>query len=238
VVDPIVASVTPAETAAVTATTSNEEAAKKAFEEAVKQKLQQELAKLQAEYTRELQKKQSKNAPIVTANAAPPPPAAPEERPLTAAQLDQLRREAMRQAEETQPPATTESAPQIVTQTTAPALTTQAPVPAPVVPVAPVVREGDIVDGPSLDVAPRVVRAGQPVYPPVAARQRITGTVLVSALISERGDVVDVKILKAEGRMGFDDAAVRAVRSTKFSPAMKDGKRVKTWIGIPIQFKP
>ena len=238
VVDPIVASVSPAEPPAVTATTSNEEAAKKAFEDAVKQKLQQELAKLQAEYTRELQQKQSKNAPIVTATAAPAPAVAPAERPLTAAQLDELRREALRQAEESQTAAATETIPQIVTQTTAPALTTQAPVPAPVVPAAPVVQQGDVVDGASLDVAPRVVRAGQPVYPPVAARQRITGTVLVSALISETGDVIDVKILKAEGRFGFDDAAVRAVRSTKFSPAMKDGKRVKTWLGIPIQFKP
>ncbi|HVS33557.1 MAG TPA: TonB family protein [Thermoanaerobaculia bacterium] len=248
VVEPLVATATP-ETAspapAVIASgapgAASDEAAKKAFEDAVKQKLQQELAKLQAEYTRELRQSQARNAPVGTTNAAPPPAERVEERPLTASQLDQLRREALRLSDESATATMTETASQVVTATTAPPVVvtqTETQPPAPVVPAAPVIREGDVVEGSALDVQPQVVRVAQPIYPPLAARQRITGTVLVSALISETGDVIDVKILKGEGRLGFDEAAVRAVRSTKFAPAMKDGKRVKTWMGIPIQFKP
>jgi len=38
-------------------------------------------------------------------------------------------------------------------------------------------------------------------------------------------------------RLGFNDSAVRAMRTAKFRPAMKDGKRVKTWLPQPIDFK-
>ena len=52
---------------------------------------------------------------------------------------------------------------------------------------------------------------------------------MVSALISETGEVLEVKVLKGDSRFGFNESAVRAMRSTRFSPAIKDGKRVRTW---------
>ena len=36
----------------------------------------------------------------------------------------------------------------------------------------------------------------------------------------------------------LNDAAVRAMRGAKFSPPMKEGKRVKTWFPQTIDFKP
>ena len=72
----------------------------------------------------------------------------------------------------------------------------------------------------------------------MAARQKIETSVLMSVLISESGDVLDVKVLRGDDRFGFTDAAVRSLRTAKYSPAMKDGKHVKTWLPQMIQFKP
>jgi TonB family protein len=84
---------------------------------------------------------------------------------------------------------------------------------------------------------PKRTRDPQLLYPPLAMRQHIETTILATVLISERGDVLDVKILRGDDRFGFSDAAVRALRSARYSPAMKAGKHVKTWMPQVIQFK-
>ena len=73
----------------------------------------------------------------------------------------------------------------------------------------------------------------------VAAAAKLSNiTVLTSVLISENGDVIDVKVLRGDDRFGFTDAAVRALKTARYSSPMKDGKRVKTWLPQMIQFKP
>jgi protein TonB len=213
-----------------TATTASVDPAaqKKAFEDAVNQKMQEEMMKLQDEYTRGLQKQQSKNAPVPTPPpviAPPPAAAAAEERAPSAAQLDQTRQQQPRV--ETPAPA-----PAVVAQSqpAAPAVTTPAP-------AAPSIREGDVVDVSSLDTVPRIVKGAKPQYPMMAQRQRVETTVLLTVLITETGDVADVRVLRGDSRFGFEDAAIRAARATRFSPGLKDGKRVKTWFPIPFLFK-
>ena len=49
--------------------------------------------------------------------------------------------------------------------------------------------------------------------------------------------VDEVRVLRGEPRFGMNDAAVRAMKSARFAPAMKDGKRVKTWLLQSIEFK-
>jgi TonB family protein len=230
--EPILAS--PAQQAGVTATTVDAAAQKKAFEDAVKQKLHAEMMKLQTDYTKQLQQQQAKNAPVA---AAPVPRTGvaesqtqrqPEERPAepSAAQLDQRQRE-------------TAKAQDVVAQL--PASTTQAPPPVqqqePAAAV-PQIHDGDVVDVAALDVVPRRTRDPHVSYPPMAARQKIETSVLMSVLISESGDVIDVKVLRGDDRFGFTDAAVRALRGARYSPPMKDGKHVKTWLPQMIQFKP
>ena len=224
-----------------TAAQVDEAARKKAFEDAVKKRLQQELQKLQAQYTRELQQQvpprstPAKQQPIVS------PQPVVEERVASAAAFDQQRRESSRVADDSSPvPAQTTAtvaAPPPVTLTTAPVQVTQTQPPAPS-PAAPVVREGDLIDVNDLDEVPQYTRAPRPVYPPIAARQRIEATVMASVLVSETGEVLDVKVLKGDPRFGFNDAAIRAFRGARFSPPMKNGKRVRTWMAQMIQFKP
>jgi protein TonB len=231
---PLVAAAPSTATAAVGPADPNAAAAaqKRAFEAAVQQKLQEEMMKLQVDYTNKLQQTQSKKAPVQLAAAtsapaaavpAPRSAAAPEEAAPSASQLDQQRLNSRNEAA---------SAAQ--TQSAAPAPTVAA---APVKVAPPPVREGDIVDVGSLDTPPHVTRPSSPVYPPMALRQRISTTVIVTALISETGEVNEVKILRGDDRFGFNDAALRAVRATRFSAGIKDGKHVKTWYPIPVQFK-
>jgi len=247
--EPLVAS--PAATTSTAPATDralDEAARRKAFEDAVRQKLNEEMMKLQAEYTRQLQTQQSRNAPVLSAAApAPTTPtitasASPVEDPApSAAQLDLQRRELLRPQQEvtaTQAavvPPPVQQPPAIVTQTQ-PAASTPAPAPAPA--ETPEVREGDVVDYAELDTVPKAVRAARPVYPPMAARQRIETTVMLSILVAETGEVAEVKILRGDPRFGFNDAAITALKRAKYTSPMKDGKRVRTWVPQMIQFKP
>jgi TonB family protein len=222
-------------TAPATATTgsaTDAEAQKKAFEDAVKAKLQAEMMKLQEAYMADLRAQQSRNAPVAAAPVSTPAPAPVEERPaMTASQLTQQLRET--RPEET----TTAPAPAPVQQQ---ATTTSAPAPVQPAPVpqAPVIREGDVVDVAALDVMPRPTRPITAAYPPIARQQRISATVVVSALIDENGEVSQVKVLRGVGRFGIDEAAQRAMRQAKFTSPMKSGKRVKTWYPQTIEFRP
>lgn len=221
-------------TSAPTSTTGTDAASQqKAFEDAVKAKMQAEMMKLQDDFTANLKKQQSKNAPVATTTpveTAASQPAQADERPsLTAAQLDQQRRETQ-PAEAPRPAA---PAP-VQTQTTAPQPAVAAPAPAPQVSA---VREGDVINVGELDVIPRITRPVRPVYPTMAVRQKITATILLTVLVSESGEVLDVRVLRGEARFGFNDAAVRAMKATRFSSPMKDGKRVRTWVPQSYDFK-
>jgi TonB family protein len=225
----------PIAVAPVTATTASADPAaqQKAFEEAVRQKLQAEMMKLQGDFMNELKQQQSKNAPVASAPAPVTTPAsspADDDRPsVTAAQLDAQRREARTETVAAAPaPAPVQQPAPVQPQPAVPA-----PTPAPVA-----VREGDVIEAGLLDEIPKPLRPIRPVYPPLAARQRIQATIILSALIDETGSVSEVKVLRGDARFGLNDAAIRALKTSRFSSPLKDGKRVKTWFPQTIQFVP
>jgi len=99
------------------------------------------------------------------------------------------------------------------------------------------VKEGDLVPLSLVDVPPEPIKRVFPKYPSVAKRMAIEGTVLVNALISEKGEVINTAILKGiEGPFRLNEAAQQAVMKWKFKPAMKDSKPVKVWKAIAIKF--
>lgn len=207
-------------------------AQKKAFEAAVEQKMQEEMMKLQADMNKKLKQEQSKNAPVQTASLVTPPQQQQQiDDRGSAAALDQ-RRVSSRQEN---PPPTQTAAQQapVVTPQPQPAVSA----PALTQPAVSTIHEGDVVDVTELDKLPQPLSEIHPYYPPLAAQQRAEATVILSALISENGDVVDVKILRGDPRFGFNDAATRAVKAVRFTPGIKDGKRVKTWRPQSITFK-
>ncbi len=74
------------------------------------------------------------------------------------------------------------------------------------------------------------------VYPELAKKKKIQGTVEVIAYIERNGDVVKTEIKKGLG-YGCDDAAAIVVYYTKFKPGLIRGKKVKVQMVIPIEFK-
>ncbi|KAF0142377.1 MAG: TonB protein [Stygiobacter sp.] len=73
-------------------------------------------------------------------------------------------------------------------------------------------------------------------YPDLAIKTKTEGKVYVLILISESGDVDDVKIVKGIGG-GCDEETVRAVKKTKFTPGQNKGANVKSKLALALQFR-
>jgi protein TonB len=74
------------------------------------------------------------------------------------------------------------------------------------------------------------------VYPEIAKRAGVEGKVYVLAFVDESGLVTDAKIIKGIGA-GCDEAALEAVKKTKFKPGKQRGKAVRVQVSIPVVFK-
>ena len=74
------------------------------------------------------------------------------------------------------------------------------------------------------------------VYPEIAKRAGVEGRVYVLAFVDEEGNVTKVVTSKGIGA-GCDEAAMEAVRKTKFKPGKQRGKPVKVQVSIPIVFR-
>jgi protein TonB len=74
-------------------------------------------------------------------------------------------------------------------------------------------------------------------YPEIARKAGVEGKVVVHVQISEKGAVVNTKILQSLGNNGCDEAAVDAIKSVKWKPAMQRDRPVKVWVAIPVVFK-
>ena len=80
-------------------------------------------------------------------------------------------------------------------------------------------------------------------YPRRAAAARLATTVVVvvRALIDETGRVTEAAITQASGQppeMGFDDAALKRVRSRKYRPARRHDIPMPIWVVIRVEFRP
>jgi protein TonB len=80
---------------------------------------------------------------------------------------------------------------------------------------------------------PRVVRQVQPEHP--AKGFRISGTVLISLVVSSTGAPKDVRIARSLEK-DIDQSAVDAVQKWQFDPARKDGQPVATKVTVEIRF--
>lgn len=79
--------------------------------------------------------------------------------------------------------------------------------------------------------------APPPVYPRVALRDRLTGTVMLEVLVDIDGRPLDVKIAQSSGHRQLDRAALEHVlKRWTFRPAMKDGQAVQAIGLVPIVF--
>jgi protein TonB len=77
----------------------------------------------------------------------------------------------------------------------------------------------------------------KPLYPEIAQEAGIEGVVVVQAFIDEKGRVKETLILKGVPNTGLDEAAMAAIRKTRFRPARQRERAVGVWISIPVNFK-
>lgn len=105
-------------------------------------------------------------------------------------------------------------------------------------PPKPSVELGELVRmGPGV-IAPKLVSTVKPKYPAAALRLRVEGTVETEVLVDENGLVRDARISRPVRQdVGINEAALAAVRAARFTPATKEGVRVKIWTKIIIPFK-
>ena len=64
-------------------------------------------------------------------------------------------------------------------------------------------------------------------------------TIIMSVLVSENGQVLEVRLIRGVPRpVGLNEAAEQVIRRSTFSaPLMRDGTRVKSWSTVPVKFE-
>jgi TonB family protein len=87
----------------------------------------------------------------------------------------------------------------------------------------------------TLTRAPAVVEPATPEYPEAAKAQGLSGEVVLELDVSADGQVLDARVVKPGGN-GFDEAALAAGRSLRFSPAELDGKPAAVTIEYRFRF--
>jgi protein TonB len=103
---------------------------------------------------------------------------------------------------------------------------TVAPVMAP--PPAPV-RVGGIVK------EPRVVKVVPPVYPSLAKRARVTGTVILEATVTAEGVVEEIRIVS--GHPLLVQAAIDCVKQWRYEPTYLNGEPVPVLLDAKVHFE-
>jgi periplasmic protein TonB len=68
-------------------------------------------------------------------------------------------------------------------------------------------------------------------------RAKISGTVLLEAVVLPDGTVGDVRIRRSlDPTFGLDQEAVRTVKSWKFRPGTLHGRAVAAWVIVELEF--
>jgi TonB family protein len=83
---------------------------------------------------------------------------------------------------------------------------------------------------------PEKVAGETPQYTELARRARVTGVVILEAVIDEQGNVTETRVLKGLP-MGLDRQAVDAVKTWKFNPATLRGRPVPVYYVLTVNFQ-
>ena len=73
-------------------------------------------------------------------------------------------------------------------------------------------------------------------YPEFARRAGIEGQVVVQFVVDERGNVVDPVVLRSPNEL-LSEAALTAVRESRFTPGQQRGRPVKVRFAVPVTFR-
>lgn len=86
------------------------------------------------------------------------------------------------------------------------------------------------------DTPARLLDNRPPTYPAHAARERLEGTTLLRVRITAEGTVAKLDLIATSGHPVLDAAAVSAVRTWRFQPAIQNGHPTATTVRLPVRF--
>lgn len=89
--------------------------------------------------------------------------------------------------------------------------------------------------GKEVDRKARVVMKPEPSYTELARQKRVVGTVVLKAIFSCNGSVVDIRAV-TDLPHGLTEQAISAARKIKFVPALKGGNYVSMWMQLEYNF--
>lgn len=91
-----------------------------------------------------------------------------------------------------------------------------------------------------MDAEPTVRSGSDPTIPRAAMKKlqsRGTVRVVIAGMIDERGNVIEASVKQSSGIPSLDQAAEKAFRRYKFSPAIKSGAKAKARVSQPFTFR-
>jgi TonB family protein len=94
---------------------------------------------------------------------------------------------------------------------------------------------GDVLTINSVDRKFMIFMKPEPRYTDEARQKKFVGTVVIKAVASANGSVVNIEV-KQGLPAGLTEQAIEALKQMKFMPAAKDGKLVSTWIQLEYNF--
>jgi serine/threonine-protein kinase len=97
------------------------------------------------------------------------------------------------------------------------------------------VREGDFLE-PGPDVTPPQKISGETApYPEAARKLKLRGTVAVEMTVTEQGEPAELRVVESAGEI-LDGAVLAAVRDWRYTPAQKNGVKVRTRVRVEQAF--
>ena len=87
-----------------------------------------------------------------------------------------------------------------------------------------------------LEKRPEAVSQVAPTYPAELKKAKVEGVVTLLFVLDETGRVEDPRVENST-RPEFEKPALEAIRKWRYSPGMKDGQAVRTYIKVPIRFR-
>ena len=84
--------------------------------------------------------------------------------------------------------------------------------------------------------APTIVSRVEPDYTEIARKARISGIVIIEAVIDRQGNVTEARILKPLP-MGLDQQALAAIKQWKFRPGRLNGQPVPVYYNLTVNFR-
>ena len=78
----------------------------------------------------------------------------------------------------------------------------------------------------------------QPDYPETPRKARISGRVILQAVIEPDGSVGEIEVFScSRPNLGFEDAATRAVKRWRYKPATQNGRPVAVYFTVLVEFR-